>query len=104
MIEILKELHGLGWPGAVVLSVFLIVAAALIAIAMQQFCDRSEDSAEQCEPIEPVKEKIPQRGTKEYWEYIENYLKAERVDNDRQWRMLRQLNNVPTSPPPPLKK
>lgn len=104
MIEILKELHGIGWPGAVVVSVFLIVAAALIVIAMRQFCDRPEDSAEQSKPVEPPKPMFQNRGSLGYYARIENMVEAQRVDNERQWRFIRQTNNLPTSTTPPNSK
>lgn len=34
--------------------------------------------------------RFPARGTPEYWEFLEHWLMVERVDNDRQWRLLRR--------------
>lgn len=34
--------------------------------------------------------RFPARGTPEYWEFLEHWLMVERVDNERQWRLLRR--------------
>ena len=34
--------------------------------------------------------RFPARGTPEYWDFLEHWLMVERVDNDRQWRLLRR--------------
>lgn len=38
--------------------------------------------------------RFPPRGTPEYWEFIEHWLLVERVDNERQWKLLRQAEGI----------
>lgn len=40
--------------------------------------------------------RFPARGSSEYYTYLEDWLLKERVDNERQWRLLRQCNNLLT--------
>lgn len=36
--------------------------------------------------------RFPPHGTPEYWEFLEHWLIVERVDNERQWRLLRRMS------------
>jgi len=38
--------------------------------------------------------RFPPRDTPEYWEFIEHWLLVERVDNERQWRLIREVSAV----------
>lgn len=40
--------------------------------------------------------RFPPRGTPAYWEFIEQWLLKERVDNERQWRLLRGAVGITT--------
>lgn len=40
--------------------------------------------------------RFPARGTPEYFRFIEEWLIKERVDNERQWRLLRELEDSTT--------
>lgn len=40
--------------------------------------------------------RFPPRGTPQYWAFIEEWLIKERVDNDRQWRYLRETTKLVT--------
>lgn len=102
MVEILQELNRLNWPGAAVLIVGLIFGAGLIAFGVFVWVmERGPNPLDEiltAKPDEVIlprpKRKFPDRGTPEYFAYVEEWLLKESVDTDRQWRILRELSRI----------